>query len=179
MFGVINPNLNKVVGFSVSFVQTSPSLIVYAANANSINLSLTSSLSKSAMTVGINFYPQNALTIADYYFTLTVPRTVPAKSYLFLNFPGEFVTLGSPICRLQNLGYSSCTIISNLTIQVQLSVGVASNTPMTVIISNISNPFQGTTNLFYFSVVCNIQTIADGYSTPLLILQSCESKTLV
>lgn len=179
MFGVINPSANKVTGFSVQFAQYTPDLLVFAVNANPIGVPLTSKLLKSALSVAIDFYPQNALTVADYTITITVPRTVPAKSQLQLNFPGEFATLGTPICRLRSIGYGSCNIVSNLTIQILFSGSIAADIPIALLISNISNPFQGTINPFYVSISCSGQTIASGYSLPLQILQSCETKTLV
>jgi hypothetical protein len=179
VFGVFNPNLNKATGFGLTFLQTTPTTIVFAATVTSLTVSFTSQLSKSSLNMSINFYPQNALIKADYSFAIIVPRIVPAKSALELNFPGEFVTLGSPICSLQQFGYSSCSIISNITIRIVLSNGIQPNVPITVNIGNVSNPFQGTTNLFYVSITCNYQVIADGYSQPLHVQQSCETRTLV
>jgi hypothetical protein len=100
VFGVTNPDMSRVTGINVQFAQTTPSLIVFAQVSSTLNVSLTSALTKSAINITVNFYPQNALTVADYTFSLVTPRPLPAMSYLEINFPGQFATLGVPICSL-------------------------------------------------------------------------------
>lgn len=140
VFGVVNPNITKVTGFTVHFTEDS-TLNVLAQQLKNITVTIDSAFALANMSTSIEFYPQNALMTADYSFTLSVPRAIPTKSSLLINFPSEFAALGFPICSVEEYGFSSCLMISNLSIQLTILNALAPNTSLQISISNLTNPF--------------------------------------